>query len=195
MRIYPSILFDDIEEAGSWIKQAADSDKYDRMQIDFVDSDFTNRGEIPVLGYKDKINFPHLKFDAHLMVTQKNINRYVSDCLKVGFDRIIVQMESVSEPEKYSALSLDIHSPIRAVEPFLPKINYINVMSIEPGFGGQEFMDTVTEKIKLLNEWRQIKHYRYSICVDGGVEKGVLPTLEKLGVDEVVVGVKRLLQW
>ncbi len=195
MNIYPSILFDSGEEAREWVEKAAETGKYSRMQVDFVDGEYANRPAIEVAGYEYIKNYSNIKFDAHLMVTEKNIERHVTDCQKFGFDRIIVQMESVASPEKYNALSLDIHSPVRAIEPFFSKINYVNIMSIEPGFGGQEYLDLVNEKIDFLNNWRRIKDFRFLICVDGGVEKELLPELEKLGVDEVVVGVKRLLQW
>lgn len=195
MRIYPSILFDDPSEAEEWIKKAAETEKYQRMQVDFVDGEYVARKTIDPNDCKIIKDFSHIKFDTHLMVTQNNIDKYLRECIQVGFDRIIVQMESVSNPEKYKSLSIDIHSPLKAVEPYLKNLEYINVMSIEPGFGGQEFINAVSEKIRFLNEWRQIKHYRYSICVDGGMEKDMLLELEKLGADEVVVGVKRLLQW
>jgi len=195
MKIYPSILFDKKEEAEEWIKKAAETEKYERMQVDFVDGEYTTHKTVPVEAFIFIKKYPHIKFDAHLMVTQNNIDKYLSECKQAGFDRIIVQMESVSNPEKYQALSIDIHSPVKSIEPYLKNLNYINVMSIEPGFGGQKLRDEVIKKIKLLSEWREFHKFKYLICVDGGVEKEMLPELEKLGVDEVVVGVKRLLQW
>jgi len=194
MRIYPSILFDDINEAEEWIKKAAETGKYERMQVDFVDGEYANHKSAEVQDFKFLNNFENIKFDAHLMVTQNNLDKYLREC-EILFDRTIVQMESVADPSKYKALSIDIHSPIKVIEPYLKNIEYVNVMAIEPGFGGQEFQDEVIKKIELLSEWREVKKLGYLICVDGGVEKQSLSELEKSGADEVVVGVKRLLQW
>jgi len=195
MNIYPSILFDSGDEAREWIKKAAETGKYERMQVDFVDGEYTTHKTAEAADFEVIKTFSHLKFDAHLMVVEKNIDGYIEKCQKTGFDRVIVQMESVAKPEKYNALSIDIHTPIKAIEPYLKKLKYINMMSIEPGFGGQKMSDEVIEKIKLLNQWRKVHNFEYLLCVDGGVDKERLTELEQMGIDDVVVGVKRLLQW
>lgn len=178
-----------------WIRRAAETGRYKRMQVDFVGEAYTDRPAIEVGGFEYIRKYPNIGFDAHLMVTENDIQKYVKECKKTGFERIIVQMESVSDAGRYKALSIDIHSPIRAIEQYLPNLDYINVMSIEPGYGGQSFDDEVFDKIGLLANWRRSQGYQYLICVDGGVERSFLPRLSDLGVDEVVVGVQRLLEW
>lgn len=188
MQIIPAILTSDLLELDSLLRQVRDSKRYSRVQIDFVDGEYaTNRTFKPMEA--DLIPYLPLKFDAHLMVIEKNVNQWVEEARLVGFDRIIVQMESVSRPEDFDCLALDVHSPVEAIEPYLSRLKLVNLMAIEPGFGGQKFGDEVIKQIK------RLRRYEYGLCVDGGVEQEHLSVLEKLGVDEVAVGVKRVLEW
>ena len=192
MEIIPAILTNNTSELDSLLRQIKDSKKYARVQIDFVDGEYAGNETIKPVEC-DLIGYLPLKFDAHLMVVQKNIGKYIKSLF--GFDRIIVQMESVSSPENYDCLALDIHSPIEAIEPYLAKLKLINLMAIEPGFGGQGLDPKILEKISYLRNLRSLKHLSFLICVDGGVEKEHFEILEKMGVDEVAVGAKRVLEW
>jgi ribulose-phosphate 3-epimerase len=194
MKIVPAILTDDPKEAEGWLKRIAGSGKFERVQIDFVDGVYANNLTISPAEC-ELTRYPKLTFDAHLMVVEKNIDWYCRKVKRVGFDRIIVQMESVSNPESYDCLAMDVHSPAKAIEPYLPKLKYIVVMAVEPGFGGQKFSDEVMKLIKRWGELRSKNKYKFKICVDGGVQKEHLEMLEKLGVDEVAVGAGRVLSW
>jgi ribulose-phosphate 3-epimerase len=192
MEIIPAILTDDIGEAREMIIKIRESGKFDRVQVDFVDGEYnSNRTFLP--GDILVSEFEGLKFDAHLMVTQNNIVRWVNEAEVAGYDRIISQLESISEPEDFRGLAMDVHSPVAAIEPYLPGLEVVIVMAVEPGFGGQDFSDEVIEAIKRLSELKRIKNYKYRICVDGGVEKEHMQMLEEAGADEVAVGVKRAL--
>jgi ribulose-phosphate 3-epimerase len=194
MIIVPTILTDDPEEAKSLVKRIEDCGKLPRVQIDFVDGMYANNLTIcPAECHLER--FPSLKFDAHLMVVEKNIDWYCSEVKRVGFDRTVVQMESVSSPEKYDCLAMDTHSPVAAVEPYLPGLKYVVVVSVEPGFGGQKFEERAMKLIKRLSEVRIKNKYKYLICVDGGVQREHLGMLKKAGADEVAVGAGRVLSW
>lgn len=194
MQIVPAILTDDVTELGELLRRIRDSGKFKRVQIDFIDGEFANNKTIRPSEY-DLIPYLPLKFDAHLMVVEKNITEWSKLAEKMGFDRIIPQVESISRPEDFSALALDVHSPIEAIKLFLPKLDYVIVMSVEPGFGGQEFNEKTLDKIRQIGRIRRIKKYNFKICVDGGVEKEHLKILEEAGADEVAVGAKRVLLW
>lgn len=181
MKIIPAILTNNIDEFNDLM--AGLSPKYDRVQIDFIDGEYTNNKTL----LPDQTN-TNLKMDAHLMVTEKNLSEYLKYVNK--FNRLIVQMESIASPEKYDCLALDIHSPIEAIKPYLEKLKYLNLMAIEPGFGGQELDLRIFERVSYLRNLGS-----FVIAVDGGVEKEHLQKLEDLGVDEVIVGAKRLLNW
>lgn len=185
MLITPAILTNDIEEFENLLARISQAKKFDRVQIDFIDGEYANNQTVLP---KDVKNPYELKLDAHLMVVEKNLQEYLRN-LRL-FDRIIVQMESIANPENFGCLALDIHSPIEAIEPYLPKLKLLNLMSIEPGFGGQDFDNHVLPKIIKL---RTLGNYQ--IAIDGGIEKKHLESLEKAGADEVVVGAARVLEW
>jgi ribulose-phosphate 3-epimerase len=187
MKIIPAILTNNIEEFNSLVMQV--SSKYSRVQVDFVDGEYANNLTLRPAEV-DIVPYPQISFDAHLMVTENNLLNFYLTAQKKGFSRVIVQAESIAKPEDYDCLSLDIHSPLALIKPFLSKLKYINLMSIEPGFGGQKLDFTIFNKISYLRPLGN-----FTIAVDGGVEKEHLQKLEELGVDEVVVGAARMLEW
>lgn len=194
MQLIPAILTDDPMEARHLIEEVQKSGKFLRVQVDFVDGEYNNNLTISP-GDLLVSEFNRLKFDAHLMVVEKNIGRFVNEAEVAGYERIISQVESISKPENFSGLAIDVHSPVAAIEPYLANLDVVIVMAVEPGFGGQSFDDDVIESLKRLNRLRRENRYQFRICVDGGVQKEHLEWLEEAGVDELAVGAKRLLGW
>lgn len=194
MQIIPAILTSDVQELNSLLRRIKENKKFERAQIDFVDGEYAaNKTFKPMEA--DLIPFLPLKFDAHLMVTENNIVEWSLMAGKFGFDRVIAQMESISHPEEFSGLALDVHSPVGAIEKYLIRLEVVVVMAVEPGQGGQEFDGRTIKKISDLSNLRNLSNLKYKICVDGGVEKKHLPILKSVGVDEVAVGAKRVLEW
>ncbi len=192
MEIIPAILTDDPAEARDLILKVRESGKFRRVQVDFVDGEYnTNLTFLP--GDISVSEFDGLKFDAHLMVVQKNVERWANEAEVAGYDRIISQAESISEPGIFSGLAMDVHSPVAMIEPYLANLKVVIVMAVEPGFGGQEFADLAIEHAKKLADLRLWKGLRFKICADGGVDKEHLEKLEEAGVDEAAVGARRLL--
>ena len=194
MQIIPAILTDNVQELDNLLRQIRDSGKFERVQIDFVDGEYAKNITFKPME-ADLIPYFPLKFDAHLMVTENNIGEWSKMAEKFGFDRIIAQVESISHSEDFACLAMDFHSPVTVVRPYLPKLDLVVVMSVEPGFGGQEFVAAAKQDVQELVKLRQEKKYGYRICVDGGIEKQHLSSLENMGVDEVAVGAKRVVSW
>lgn len=194
MEIVPAVLTDDPDELDELLRRIRDSKKFSRVQIDFIDGEYAANKTIRPLDC-DLILYHPIKFDAQLMVTENNLWEWTRYAQKMGFDRIIPQVESISEPEKFDCLAMDFHSPVAVLEPHLAKLKYVLVMSVEPGFGGQEFVNAAIPDVEELVRLRQERGWKYLIGVDGGVEQIHLEFLEKHGVDEVAVGVKRVLEW
>jgi len=194
MQIIPAILTSDPVELDQLLRQIKISGKYDRVQVDFIDGEYAANTTLKPM-VVDTIPFLPLKFDAHLMVTENNIVEWSVMAQKFGFDRVIAQVESISHPEEFKCLAIDSHSPVEVLEKYLPKLDLVLVMSVEPGFGGQEFMDGAKKDVAQLTEVRKNKNYKFQICVDGGINREHLQQLEDMGVDEVAVGAKRVLQW
>ncbi|KKU99415.1 hypothetical protein A3H89_00025 [Candidatus Amesbacteria bacterium RIFCSPLOWO2_02_FULL_48_11] len=195
MEIIPAILTSKPGEVRGWLRRVAAAGKFRRVQIDFVDGEYADNRSIKVEECGSIRNYSGIKFDAHLMVVEKNVREYAQAAKEAGFDRIIAQVESISRPEEFSGLALDLHSPVAAIEPYLERLEVVVVMAVEPGRGGQKFSEEVTEKIKRLNKLREQFKLKFKICVDGGVEKEHLSQLAAAGADEAAVGVKRVLDW
>lgn len=194
MHIIPAILTSDPRELDKYLKILRDGKKYERVQIDFIDGKFAKNLTIRP-SEVDLIPYMPLKYDAHLMVVQDNALTWSKTAKAMGFERVIMQSESITHLEQYTGLALDIHSPVKSLEKYLPKLESIIVMTVEPGYGGQAFVDEAAAHIMELTRLRRENKYTYTICVDGGVDQEHLEYLEGLGVDEVAVGIARVLEW
>lgn len=194
MQIIPAILTSDPLELDKYLKILRDGQKYKRVQVDFIDGEFAANKTFKPMEV-DVIPYLPLKFDAHLMVTENNIVEWSIMATRFGFERVIAQMESISHPEEFTGLALDLHSPVEAIKKYLKNLEIVVIMSVEPGFGGQAFVDSAKGHISDLRSLRDLSQLKFEICVDGGVEKEHLDELENLGADSVAVGVKRVLEW
>jgi ribulose-phosphate 3-epimerase len=194
MQVIPAILSVDKFEVFDLLKKVRDCGKFERVQIDFIDGEYANNRTIRPVEV-DLLPFLPLMFDAHLMVTEGNVLTWSKTAEKVGFDRIVVQAESISDPGDFTGLALDIHSPVELLLPYLHNLEVVVLMAVEPGFSGQKFDDRVIEKVKQLHKLRRYSNYRFRICVDGGVLQEHLPILTESGADEVTVGIRRALDW
>ncbi len=188
MEIIPAILTDKVQELDDFLKKLRDGRKYPRVQIDFIDGIYANNKTVKPAEC-DLIPYLPLLYDAHLMVVEDNILNYTKTAQAVGFNRVIAQIEKIDNPEDFKCLAVDLDTDVTRIEKYLTKLELVLLMSVPAGFQNQKFDDRVLEKIKWLKE-RQIR-----VCVDGGVGKEHLDMLEKLGVDEVAIGVKRVLEW
>lgn len=194
MEIIPAILTHDPRELDRYLKILRDGKKYERVQVDFIDGKFANNLTIRP-SEVDLIPYMPLRYDAHLMVVEENALTWSKTAKAMGFEHVIMQMESISHPEKYTSLALDIHSPVEAIKKFLPKLEMVIVMSVEPGFGGQEFVESAKGHISNLKNLRDLSNLKFEICVDGGIEKEHISQLEELGADSVAIGVERVISW
>jgi ribulose-phosphate 3-epimerase len=199
MQIIPAILTDSVQDYEQEVEMVVKSGKFERIQVDFVDLDFDNL-TIPVVATYP-VDFRPLKFDAHLMTLASNIETEVFYAKVTGYDRIIAQLELLEDQKVFlewsegmtRGLAVDLDTSVEQInDDVLAQLDVVLLMAVEAGFGGQVFDNKVLEKIKSLNRLRRESRLKFRICVDGGVEKLHLPTLEELGVDEVAVGVNRL---
>ena len=146
MKIIPAILTNDTRELNELLRQIRDSKKFDRVQIDFVDGEYARNKSIGVADLPPGRG--GLKYDAHLMVVEKNVKEYVQAAKIWGFDRIIAQVESISHPEDFTCLAVDLKTPVEKIEPYLLKLDLVVLMGVQAGQGGQDFDERVLDKIK-----------------------------------------------
>ena len=123
-----------------------------------------------------KIN-DNLIFDTHLMIEYPD--RYIKQFSEAGSQYITFHveakcdvMETIKLIKSYgvgAGISIKPNKTVEEIKKYLPYVDMVLVMSVEPGFGGQKFMDSAVDKVKLLKELREEKGYSYLINIDGGI--------------------------
>jgi ribulose-phosphate 3-epimerase len=170
IEIVPAILVKTPEELKQKLKEV--EPYVNRVQIDIMDGKFVPNKTIQPEEIKSfKTN---LIKEAHLMVEDNE--KYVNDFLKMGFDMIIIHIESCKNVEKIIkkvkgqgkkvALAINPPTPLSAIKKYLDDLDMVLIMTVNPGFSGQGFIPEVSSKIK---ELRQMKK-DLDIEVDGGIK-------------------------
>ena len=189
LKISPSILASDYANIQSELDRISTSDL---IHIDVMDGHFVPNISIgaPVVAACKKVcNVP---FDVHLMIS--NPLDYAEDFAKAGADIICFHTECDSDTEqtidkilslgKKAALAIKPATPIDEVVKYLDKISMVLVMTVEPGFGGQSFMESTMPKIEAI---RKINP-DIDIEVDGGINADTVKIAAKAGANVFVAG-------
>jgi ribulose-phosphate 3-epimerase len=131
-------------------------------------------------------------FDTHLMISDPG--RYLDDFVAAGCDVINVQIEAVPQPSALlrriraagcrASLVLNPPTPLAALEPFLDEVDGVLIMSVMPGFGGQEFEPEVLGKVRALRQTRP----ELPIAIDGGINPTTAAEAVAAGVTQLVAG-------
>jgi len=135
-------------------------------------------------------------FDTHLMI--EDPEKYVDAFIDAGSDHITFHIETSAKHEALidylhekgikAGLSIKPNTDVEVLKPYFHKLDIILVMSVEPGFGGQAFMEPMVEKMKELSLLRKANDYHYKIVVDGGINEKTAKLCKDAGVDVLVAG-------
>ena len=116
-------------------------------------------------------------FDTHLMIEYPD--RYIKEFSEAGSQYITFHVEASSDVLKTieliksynvkAGISIKPKTTVEEIEKYLPYVDMVLVMSVEPGFGGQKFMDSAVDKVKRLAELKKANNYNYLINIDGGI--------------------------
>lgn len=138
--------------------------------------------------------------DVHLMID--NPSEYVDLFSDKGANIIYFHPEADLHPTRTidrihannvkAGIALNPGTSIEAVKPLLSLVDYVLVMTVNPGFAGQKYLDFVNEKIEELSEWRDKGNYHFEIVVDGAISPEKIEQLSKLGVKGFVLGTSAL---
>lgn len=169
-------------------------EKTDYIHIDIMDGIFVNNNTWDINTVKLLTEGHKKPLDVHLMVS--DVKKYIDDFSLLKPEYITIHLESTNKIDEVIeyiknkgikvGLSIKPSTDVSKLYPFLKKVDLILIMSVEPGFGGQKFLDSATIKIDRLKELRTLYEYNYKIEVDGGVN---LETLNKcINSDLFVVG-------
>lgn len=188
--VAPSLLSANFANLAMDVKRVEDAGA-DWLHIDVMDGHFVPNITIGPVVVKAIRGVAKAPLDVHLMI--ENPERYIEPFAKAGSDIITFHIEAVREPHSVIALvkkvgkkvgiSIKPDTEVFSISPILNEMDLVLVMSVEPGFGGQEFIDKAIPKIR---EIRQI--YKGDISVDGGINDENAARVIKAGANILVAG-------
>lgn len=195
IKIAPSILSANFANLISDIKAVEDAGA-DMLHIDVMDGHFVPNITIGAPVVKSLRKVSDMVFDVHLMI--ENPELYIKDFADAGADIISVHAEASKHLHRLlqmiksegikASLALNPATPINVVEYLLDDLDMILIMSVNPGFGGQEFIPAVYEKIYALKEYLLNKGKKIPIQVDGGIGLNNIKKVCDCGAEIIVSG-------
>lgn len=195
MKIAPSILSVKIEEYPKVIKELENLD-ISYLHLDIMDGKFVPNSTYDAEEVKNIRKMTSMFLDTHLMI--ENPENYINSYINAGSDSITFHFEATTNVKKIikmikdknlkCGISIKPKTNVDVLLPYLSEIDMVLVMSVEPGFGGQKFMDSALNKIKQLANLRMTNHYSYLIEVDGGINNETSKICKNAGADIIVVG-------
>jgi ribulose-phosphate 3-epimerase len=196
MIIAPSLLAADHACFGKGAERAAKAGA-DWLHLDIMDGHFVENISFgPQVVKAVRPYAKNLFFDVHLMCSRPEI--LLEPFAKAGADEMIIHVELDKQVEpliwkikqlgKKVGLAVNPPTPISLVQPYLDKIDLLLVMTVNPGFGGQEFIHEMLPKIQQAEAWRREKKLSYRISVDGGINNQTAAECARAGADTFVAG-------
>jgi ribulose-phosphate 3-epimerase len=195
VKIAPSILSANFLKLGEEIK-AAEEAGADMLHVDIMDGHFVPNITIGPFIVASIRKITSLPLDVHLMIEEPDT--YLRDFIKAGADYITVHLEAsvhlhrtiqwIKEGGVKAGVSLNPATPVWSLEDILPDINLALLMSVNPGFGGQEFIPQVIEKIRTLKSFIYEKGLSTLVEVDGGINLDNAKNVASAGADILVMG-------
>lgn len=170
--------------------------KSDFIHIDIMEKDYINNIGFDYTRIIDLKNKEKFNFDVHLMV--KDPNDYFEVIKKLNVKRVSFGIESkcfiLNTISKFKLLGIevglvvDLNTDIQEVFSFLKKVDFVIVMGVKAGLGGQEFNNSCLAKIVKLNDYKNTENLDFDICVDGGISCENLFLFSNIGVDCIISG-------
>ena len=191
IEIVPSILSADVTRLGEQVKEAEKAGA-DRIQVDVMDGHFVPNLTFGPLVVEAVRRVSDLPIEAHLMIDNPEL--FIEAFAKAGATLIEVQVESttslyrtvmqIKELGAKAGVAINPATSVETLREILPYITTVNVMTVEPGFGGQKFITSSPEKIRRLRAMSQ----DIEIEVDGGIDAKTAPMVVKAGATILVAG-------
>lgn len=195
IQIAPSILSADFTRIADAVKIAEDAGA-DLIHVDVMDGHFVSNltlGPALVAALKDKTTLP---LDVHLMV--ENPGLFIPLFQEAGADWISIHIEasvhlhqdisSIKEKGQRAGLVLNPATPIHLMNEIIQDLDFVLLMTVNPGWGGQGFIESCHKKIKHLKNWLTGQKLEIPIQVDGGIKLDNLKEIIQDGADIIVMG-------
>ena len=192
MILSPSILAADFGVLADQIKRAEKAGAR-WLHIDVMDGHFVPNISFAMPVIKSIRKYTDMFFDVHLMITPPE--KYIDDFINAGADGVTFHIEATENPDKCIELirnrgkkvgiSINPNTPVSAIEKYLDKVDMVLVMSVEPGYGGQKYIESVNEKISYVREKMGAD---FDIEVDGGINADNIDMVLNAGANIIVAG-------
>lgn len=199
IKIAPSLMCADLLHLSDDV-QALDAAGVDLYHMDIMDGHFVNNFTLAPMFISALKKVSKTPFDAHLMISEPD--KYVKDCADAGASIIAVHIEVVDKLYQITskirehgctpALAVNPATPLCLLDYILPQVGLVILMTVDPGFAGQEFIADVVPKIRALRKAIEERNLDIDIMVDGQINARTIPTVVEAGANVLVVGTSGL---
>lgn len=193
MKVSLSILTVDYANVEKSLRSIIDDIDY--VHLDVMDGEFVPNISFGYGFIKSLRKITDKVFDTHLMI--QHPQNYIKEFAEAGSQYITFHVEADCDVLKTidlihsynikAGISIKPNTSVEQIKKYLPYVDMVLIMSVEPGFGGQKFMENSIEKAKMLKDLKQKNNYHYLINIDGGIKDTTAPFVKDY-VDMAVVG-------
>jgi ribulose-phosphate 3-epimerase len=195
IEIAPSILSANFSCLGDQI-QAVERGGAGILHVDVMDGHFVPNITVGLPVVKSLAGFTRLPIDAHLMISRPGV--YATQFVEAGAQMVSVHVEadphlhrtvmSIKSAGAQAGVVLNPSTPVSAVEEALQFVDYVLVMSVNPGFGGQKFIPQTLDKVKRLRQMIVDRQLNVRLEIDGGIDLSNIESVVAAGAEIIVAG-------
>jgi len=169
----------------------------DTLHVDVMDGNFVPNISMGVPLVESLRKHSDFSLDVHLMIA--NPERFIETFREAGADLLTVHVEATYHIHRLiqqirnvgckAGVSLNPGTPLELIKPILHMVDLVLVMSVNPGFGGQDFLPETLSKVKMLHQWKlEREDYKYIVEVDGGINRSNVEQVLNAGAEWIVSG-------